>query len=456
EFMIGKKLLVVILCILLAATVFAGCSPADATAGIDEVVVTEENASLGDAEESGNWIEFILFNETDTAFTDIRISDANVEDPGYNHIESITTLGSYESCTIGVEEYASYNVFVNCDDGSVLSYYGVDFGEAREARATTSMLTVYYHGGVSSDFPAEMEGGRGESTDAIDDVDTSKHMSAELAVEIYALMQSCNYEIYWSAFAEDWAAYSDEERDQAAADILNFARAVNVDIQQDAAGFREELDQADISSYCLWSVGCDMLNVPDQDFYTDVYLYQQAIDMGLITPAPDAVLETADSLLAVGGGYSPLLCLGRNHELHSITMEWATKEDFFAFSSYISPMDDVDQSFYCSGENGVIQELTLGDLDLLPLLAEIGATDASGTIVHDPIHFYAVNMFNAPQVFILSKDESGTVHINVLLYDQASGEYAWDGQTYLTNELCCFSNENVFYYMDESGILQPL
>lgn len=294
-------------------------------------------------------------------------------------------------------------------------------------------------------------------------------MTPERMEEIYSLMIACSYEEYVGMGGREWHALPAAEKTAFIENLLLLADSLGADTSgRDLPAMVDSFDtwhyaDEDEAGYgaSLWTTGARMLDIPDFSYYQSVYSYKKALEAGEIAPLPDPLIPLADSFEPQRYVDLYLLCLGGDHQIANITREWATKESSFMYSGSIDAFEadgfEGSRSFSYSGSDGVLGRMDIGNsTDALPVLAAIGATSADGTLLHDPIDFYAVSLWEAPQLYILSKDESGTVHIAMLSFNRQSDAYEWDGNLYVTNDLCCFSRDGNFCYVDENGTLQTL
>lgn len=87
----------------------------------------------------------------------------------------------------------------------------------------------------------------------------------------------------------------------------------------------------------------------------------------------------------------------------------------------------------------------------MELFVKMGATTSSGEIISDPIQFVAKSEWDAPQVYILSKDEQGIVQIAKLSYNANTEQYELEGEIAITGEMCGLSEAGDLFYMSISG-----
>lgn len=95
-----------------------------------------ESACSGDPEELsfepvaevGDWIDMQFYNDSEYIFTEVYLYEDD-SDTGYNHIESISSLGPGESCGIGVDRYDFTKVSLVDEDGDEWYFSLIEFDE---------------------------------------------------------------------------------------------------------------------------------------------------------------------------------------------------------------------------------------------------------------------------------------------------------------------------------------
>ena len=290
----------------------------------------------------------------------------------------------------------------------------------------------------------------------------------ELVYEIYSIMESYSFEKYKSIMdaEEIWNSYSDAEKKEVFEDFSSMAKELGLGFSADESKWRENMPE-NVDYYTLWASAFLSLSLNDWDSqgkletFVGVFNYVKGIEEGKYSPLHPEILGATDSVTVEYYLGSYLLCVGGAHNISQITYKAMTDEGGIYYESGgVTAVEGADifsddhLNYSISGGNGIIESVSFGDTEFVPVLQAIGAIDGDGEMLNDQIQISAINVFNAPVLYIHTQDESGLITIAAVRYDQSSGNYNWDGAMFATTERSCFTKDGVFCYIDEDGILQ--
>jgi hypothetical protein len=290
-------------------------------------------------------------------------------------------------------------------------------------------------------------------------------MTAARVEEIYTILKDAFYEEYNLYTAEEataeWETYDDEMRTLLYEQHCEIARELGIPVNFDEYDWIEYMNSDtrynNLLVRSLLSLGNN--DVQYLSKMIGVYTYQKGVIEGDYESLHDDILATADDLTVEYYTDTYLLCVGGNHLIEQMVRGWSVEEESFGAGGTITAVkeddtyDAVKVSYAVNGANGVFNTAEFGGTDILPILRDMGAIDDSNTFLAEQIDICAVNVFDAEQIFVLSQEYSGTITIAVLTYDEIASAYVWDGQILTTDERCCFSKDNRFYYIDYEGYL---
>ncbi len=423
-----KAVMVLVFC--LFAAVFAACGSGETPSSAAPTESSEAELELSDLE--GTWIEeyfdyefvfdssggWVWYDEYDDVFLEGILEE---RDEGYMLVE--IDLGDY--CL------AEFN-----DD---MSGFYLD----RE-----SLVYEFVRGGDDDepeDYPAETV-----STGEIE-------KTTEFATMVYSVFSEFSYETYDDMTTEQWLELSAEEKQEAYETFAGIHEGLGLSVSpqeewlsamdEDAEFYSERY----VSGYAITNMGFE-----DPETLLALYRYAKGLSEGNYQPVHPEILAAADSLTVEYYSGSYLLCLGGSHSVAHLTRGWTEQESSFMQSGFVRPVGDDSRDYSIGGSEGSFTYADFGEFDLLPVLSGIGAIGESGELLGDQIDICARSMFDAPRLFVLTRQGDGPVTFAIAEYDADTGEYGWDGEVYMASDRCCFDVEGNFLYMDENGSLQTI
>jgi len=291
----------------------------------------------------------------------------------------------------------------------------------------------------------------------------------ELIYEIYSIMNSHSFEKYRSVIdgEETWNSYSDAEKTALFETFSSMAKELGLSFSNSESQWRENMDE-DCGYYSLWAGAFISLSINGDvqsrlSNFSSIFNYVRGLEDGKYSPLHPEILAAADSLTVEYYIGSYLLCVGGIHNISQITYKAMTHEEGIYYESGgITAVDGADifsddhLSYYISGGNGVIESVSFGETEFVPVLRAVGAIDGDGLMLNDQIQISAISEFNAPVLYVHTQDGNGLITVAAVRYNQNAGAYEWDGEMFNTSERTCFTKDGVFCYIDENGKLQKV
>lgn len=284
------------------------------------------------------------------------------------------------------------------------------------------------------------------------------------ANEIYAVFQSRSYETYRAIenSAEAWNACSDAEKTRVFEDFSAMAQGLGFPVGVTESQWSEAM-ASNVGYYTYdWSaflsLSLEIHGPRDLEYYADIYRYVRGVKDGKYPPLHPEILATADDITVEYRTGEYLLCVGAAHSIMEATKAWTTMDSFFYQSGSVTPIADSPDAMAYSigGEDGKMQSATFAETDFMPVFRDIGALAQDGSLQNEMLQICAIDASRAPVLYVLTQDASGLITVAVVRYDQSGGGYIWNGEMLTTKERCCFNDEDVFCYIDESETLQQI
>lgn len=287
--------------------------------------------------------------------------------------------------------------------------------------------------------------------------------------EIYSIMNSHSFEEYRSIIngEETWNSYDDAAKSALFETFSSMAKELGFSFSNSESEWRDNMDE-DCGYYALWANAFLSLSLNGDgqskvENYASIFNYVKGIENGKYSPLHPEILAAADNLTVEYYIGSYLLCVGGNHNISQITYKAMTDEGGIYYESGgVTAVDGADifsddhLSYEISGGNGIIDSVSFGNTEFVPILQAIGAIDGDGLMLNDQIQISAINVFNAPVLYIHTQDENGLITVAVVRYNQNSGAYEWNGEMFNTSERTCFTKDGIFCYIDDNGTLQHI
>lgn len=280
--------------------------------------------------------------------------------------------------------------------------------------------------------------------------------------KVYELFTKYKLTNYFDLNSTDWFAMDTDQQEECIDKFYAFAADLDIGTEEGSEEIDEYLafyfDEDYPSEESIYQVcmGLSLMYYEDlnADMFYDIYSYEKLVEAGEVVPIPQEMMAYTTSFAVQAYVDTTNICLGRNEISVQLTSAVKSEPDMMQMGSITTPLGGfMDQGY--SGNNGIFNEFYIGDLDLLPVFEKLGAVSSEGNMLFTQLEV-AHKGFEVEKIALLSKDENEKISIAVLIYDEDSNSYVWDGEVYYGKDYVCFTTDGEVCYISEAGDLEFL
>ncbi|HIW21998.1 MAG TPA: hypothetical protein H9887_08285 [Candidatus Dorea intestinavium] len=308
------------------------------------------------------------------------------------------------------------------------------------------------------DFDDEEYYGGDTNEEALD----SYIRSEEGLKEVSELFEKYELGKYVPLTGGDWFDLDLAEQDGVLESFYAFAQELGIETVDDEKAIKESLafhlDKESPSEESLYGIFMNLVLTKYEKIqafmFYDINNYQKLLAEGVVAKIPQEIIEITNSFAVNKYVNTPNITLGHDEISVQLTEADKNEPEIMQMGSLTAPNEEFIDQVY-EAQNGIFEDFYVGDVDLLPILEEIGAITAAGKMEFKQLEVLHT-IFDVEKIILLSKDEQDELSIAVLNFDKQAETYVWDEEVYYGTGYTCFTTEGDFCYMDEEGSLNYL